>query len=64
MRARYSRKEKYTTLYQKKCHICTVKREVFGNREGSIRTKCKSNLRPVLKTKINCSIFGTMIFAK
>lgn len=34
VRARYSHKEKDVTLYQKKCHICTVKQEVFRNMEG------------------------------
>lgn len=65
VRAQYSHKEKYTTLYQKKCHICTVEQEVFGNTEGSIkRTKCKRHLRSILKTKMNCSILRTTIFAK
>lgn len=32
-RACYSYKEKCMTLYQKKCHICTVEQEMFGNTE-------------------------------
>lgn len=39
--------------------------EVFGNTERSIRRiKCKRNLRSILKTKINCSILRTAVFAK
>lgn len=62
---RYSHKEKDTALYQQKCHICTVEQEVFGKTYGSIRrTEFKSNFRPILKTKIHCTIFRAMIFAR
>lgn len=51
-RACCSHKEKCTTLYQKKCHICTVEQEVFGNTEWSIRTKCKRKLRSIWKREL------------
>lgn len=51
-------------LYQKKCHICTGEQEVFGNMGGRKRTKCKRSLRFTWKTKINCNILRTMVFAK
>lgn len=60
VRARYSHKEKDMTLYQKKCHICTVKQEVFRNMEG----QNLSDLKSVLKTKTDCTVFGTMISAR
>lgn len=51
-------------MYQKKCHICTVEQEVFGNRVEYEEDKMQEKIKVYLKTRVNCNILRIMNFSK